>query len=425
MKQITAVLIGAGARGLRSYASYALENPHELKIVGVAEPNAERRTSSAKAHNIPEEHCFESWEQLLEQPNMADVAMITTQDRMHYEPTMRALEKKYHILLEKPISPDPEECIKLEQAANESGRLFMVCHSMRYSPMWSSIKRIIDEGKIGQIVSIQLNENVGYWHIAHSFVRGPWNNSGTSSPMILAKSCHDMDMLSWLMDQPCKRVSSFGSLMHFNSENAPEGSTDYCVDGCEVASTCPYYAPRFYLTEKGLGWEGYEWARAFTENPTAENIAKELHHSSYGRCVYRHDNNVVDHQVVNMEFENGATAIFSMSGFTLQPERVVQIMGTKGEIRGHDGYITVRDFLTHEETHTEIPPQPGHGGADKAIMRSLIDEVRHYHGQQSRTSATESVRSHMMAFAAEESRINQGKMIELDEFYKKLSKINK
>ncbi|SFT02246.1 Gfo/Idh/MocA family protein [Paenibacillus sp. BC26] len=415
MKPLTAVLLGAGSRGARSYAPYALDYPHELKFVAVAEPDKERREKFAQEHHIPAEQCFASWEEVLEQPQLADIMMICTQDRMHHEPTIQSLNKGYHVLLEKPMSPDPRECIEMEQAAKENNRLLTICHVLRYTPFWSTVKRIIDEGRIGEVVSIQLNENVGYWHIAHSFVRGNWNNSDTSSPMILSKSCHDMDILSWLMDQPCVRVSSFGSLMHFHSGNAPEGSADRCLDGCAVEAQCPYSAPRFYLGD------GKGWAWHFTQDASREAIVKGLQTSPYGRCVYKADNNVVDHQVVNMEFANGATATFSMCGFTMEQERIIQIMGTKGQISGHDDKIVVHDFVTKEKNEISIHvPSSGHGGGDAGVMSSFISEVRTYTGGESLTSAAASVRSHLMAFAAEESRLNKGRSIEIAEFGKQI-----
>ncbi|REE81537.1 oxidoreductase family protein [Paenibacillus taihuensis] len=419
MKQLTAILIGAGARGANSYAPFALDYPHELKFVAVAEPDQTRREQFALKHAIPEQQCYASWEQLLAGPKTADIAVICTQDRMHYHPTIQALNNKYHVLLEKPMSPDPRECLEMEQAARDNNCLLSICHVLRYTPFWNTIKQILQEGRIGEVASIQLNENVGYWHIAHSFVRGNWNNSATSSPMILSKSCHDMDVLSWLMDQPCTRVSSYGSLMHFNSANAPEGSTDRCLD-CAVESTCPYSAPRFYLSEQFKGW-----ARHFTPELTKENIVQGLRDTNYGRCVYRSDNNVVDHQVVNMEFANGATAMFSMSGFTFDQERRIQIMGTRGELRGEDNVITLYDFLTHQKTEITIPTQmSGHGGGDAGIVRSFLTDVRNYHGQETLTSAGASVRSHLMAFAAEESRLNGGKSIELAQYAEDLLTLN-
>ncbi|MFK7694951.1 Gfo/Idh/MocA family protein [Paenibacillus sp. HJGM_3] len=416
MKPLTAILIGAGARGAGGYAPYALDYPHELRFVAVAESNPARLAKFAEAHQIPPERQFLTWEPLLTQQKLADIALICTQDRLHYEPAMKALDRKYHVLLEKPMSPDPQQCIDMERAAKENDRLLTICHVLRYTPFWSAIKRLLTEGRIGRVVSIQLNENVGYWHMAHSFVRGNWNHSGESSPMILSKSCHDMDVLSWLMDQPCVRVSSFGSLMHFHTGNAPAGSTDYCLDGCEAEATCPYSAPRFYLGE-GMGW-----ARHFTEELTRENIIQGLRETDYGRCVYRSDNNVVDHQVVNMEFADGATAMFSMSGLTRHQERRIQIMGTRGEIRGEGGKIKLMDFLTHETIEIEIPTQStGHGGGDGGIVRSFLQEVRSYDGRESLTSASASVRSHLMAFAAEESRLNRGKSIELEDYYNRLA----
>ncbi|SDD76420.1 Oxidoreductase family, C-terminal alpha/beta domain [Paenibacillus sp. UNCCL117] len=415
MKQLTAIMIGAGARG-SAYAQYALDYPHELKFVAVAEANPERLAKFAGRHGIAEERCYTSWEQLLAAGPLADIAVIATQDRMHTEPTVRALRQSYHVLLEKPMSPEPQECVQMELAAKENDRLLTICHVLRYTPFWSAIKRLLSEGRIGEVASIQLNENVGYWHMAHSFVRGNWSNSDQSSPMILAKSCHDMDVLSWLMDQPCRRISSFGSLMHFHEGNAPAGSGDRCLS-CEVEPTCPYSAPRFYLGE------GMSWARHFTEGLTRDSIVQGLQETNYGRCVYRSDNNVVDHQVVNMEFASGATAMFSMCGFTRDQERRIQIMGTRGELRGEGSRITVMDFLTHEHTVIDIPEQAsGHGGGDSGIVRSFLREVRAYgSGAESLTSASASVRSHLMAFAAERSRLAHGQSIDLDEYYRELT----
>jgi predicted dehydrogenase len=312
------------------------------------------------------------------------------------------------------MSPSPEECLDMERMASEQGRLLTICHVLRYTPFWSTIKKVIDEGRIGEIVSIQLNENVGYWHIAHSFVRGNWNNSDKSSPMILQKSCHDMDVLSWLMDRPCVRVSSFGSLKYFHEGSAPEGSADRCLT-CSVEPNCAYSAPRFYLSDEFRGW-----ARHFTPELTRESIVKGLQETDYGRCVFRSDNNVVDHQVVNLEFEGGATAMFSMCGFTFEQERRIQIMGTQGELRGEEDKITLYDFLTHQKTTIEIPVQTsGHGGGDSGIVRSFIDQVRNAGSKEGLTSASVSVRSHMIAFAAEESRLNGGQVIELNDFMQK------
>ncbi|MCU6712883.1 Gfo/Idh/MocA family oxidoreductase [Paenibacillus sp. J5C_2022] len=417
MKKLTAILLGAGDRGARAYAPYAINYPHELEIVALAEPDEERREAFVEAHGISPDKAYADWEEVLSQSKLADIAIICTQDRMHYEPTLKALELGYHVLLEKPMSPDPKECVEMELAAKKHNRMLAICHVLRYTAFWAAVKRVIQEGRIGRTVSIQLNENVGNMHMSHSFVRGNWNNSDESSPMILAKSCHDMDVLAYLMDEPCKRISSFGSLMHFNEQNAPEGAPLRCLDGCPAEASCQYYAPRYYLGE------GRGWARKFTLDNSREGIIEALRSNDYGRCVYRSDNNVVDHQVVNMEFESGATAMFSMCGFTRDNTRIMQIMGTKGEIRGNmaNNEFSIYDFVTKEEMVIRVnAPAEGHGGGDQEIVRSFLQEVRNYNGQEGLSSAAASVRSHLMAFAAEKSRLKQGQPIELDAFYNEI-----
>ncbi len=295
-----AVLVGAGDRGARAYAPYAKNHPHELEIVAVAEKDEARRDIFAKEHGLSASQCFATWEEMFEQNIEADVAIICTLDRQHHDPTVKAVEKGYHVLLEKPMSPDPAECISMTKAAKEHEKLLTICHVLRYTPFWQQIKEIIDRGDIGEIVSIQLNENVEVMHMSHSFVRGNWNNSDESSPMILQKSCHDMDILMYLMDQPCKRVSSFGSLMHFKKEHAPKNGPERCLDGCPIENECPFHAGKYYLGE------GRGWARKFTTDDSNEGVIHALNTTDYGKCVYRSNNNVVDHQVVNLEFENGA-----------------------------------------------------------------------------------------------------------------------
>ena len=420
MQLKSAIIIGAGDRGARAYAPYALQYPNELKIIAVAEPNEERRKRVSEPHAISSENCFSSWQEMLATKPKADIAIICTLDRDHFEPTLKALELGYHVLLEKPMSPDPQECIEMEQAALKYNRQLTICHVLRYTEFWSIIRKVISEGTIGQVASLQLNENVEIMHMSHSFVRGNWGIKAESSPMILQKSCHDMDIISYVMDKKCERVSSYGSLMHFREENAPEGAPKRCLDGCPAELTCPFHAGRYYLGE------GKGWARKFTEDDSREGIIKALNETSYGKCVFRSNNDVVDHQVVNMEFEDGATATFSMSGFTREQTRMVQIMGTKGEIRGNmeENSISIFDFLTKHETIIKFDnPVGGHGGGDNGIVRSFLRGIDNAGGNESISSASVSLRSHLMAFAAEESRLNKGKSIELDAYYDSFIKV--
>lgn len=327
MEHVTIAVIGAGQRGM-NYSGYALRYPHEVQFVAVAEPNVRRLERFQALHAMADDRCFANWQDLLAQPKLADAVLICTQDKMHFEPAMQALQLGYHVLLEKPMSPRPEECVKMGAFAEQTDRIFAICHVMRYTNFFSTLKRLLDEGAIGRLVSIQHNENVAFWHYAHSYVRGNWRNTAESSPMILAKSCHDMDILLWLAGADCNSISSFGSLTHFKAEYAPVGAPLRCLDGCPVSDTCAFYAPRFYLTGK-TGWP----VSTISDDLSREGLSKVLQEGPYGRCVYHCDNDVVDHQVVNIEFENEVTAAFSMCAFTNDISRTLKLMGTNGEIR--------------------------------------------------------------------------------------------
>ncbi|GIO15241.1 oxidoreductase [Cohnella xylanilytica] len=415
MKKIKLALIGAGARGLLSYAPYVRLHPDEAELVAVAEPDAARRAEAAAQFGLTESQLYDSWEELLGQPRLCDAVLICTQDRMHFGPTMAALERGYHVLLEKPMSNDPLECVRMAQAADRAGLLLSICHVSRYAPFWQRLKSLLAEGAIGEVVSIQHNENVGYLHYAHSFVRGNWRNDRLSSPMILAKSCHDMDLIRWLVDAECERISSFGSLKHFRTGEAPAGSTERCTDGCAVEAACPYSAPRFYMQPV----EDNPFAALIATPPTEENRMDAIRRGPYGRCVYRTDNNVVDHQVVNMEFAGGATAMFSMCGFTRDINRIVQIMGTKGEIRGDllKEEIDLFEFANGERSViSTFTGAVGHQGGDEGIMRRFLSDLREGNYSGTLTSAQTSLDSHLMAFAAETSRLKQGAVVDMREY---------
>ncbi|WP_314588661.1 Gfo/Idh/MocA family oxidoreductase [Paenibacillus terrigena] len=413
MKTLTAVLLGAGSRGRLIYGPYAEKFPNELKIVAVAEPDEERRTKFAGIHQIAPDQVYDTWEKAFEKGRIADVMIISTLDRMHFVPAMKAMELGYHVLLEKPMSPSQDECIALEQASLQHQRLLIVSHVLRYTPFWTGIKKCIEQGELGTVATIQLTENVGYRHMTHSYVRGNWRNSEETSPMILAKSCHDLDIISWLMGQECTSVSSYGSLLHFRSENAPEGSTDRCINGCEVEKECAFSALKMYIDPPH-----HPWARYMTSDLSQEGILKALHEGPFGRCVYRCDNNVVDHQIVNMEFTNGANASFIMSGLTEGGARRVQIMGTHGEIIGDmdSGIYTLYRYLTGEKLEINCNTSgDGHGGGDERLVSSFLREVRRFDHNPSYglTSATASLQSHLIAFASEQSRLNGGQPMKL------------
>lgn len=413
-KQVTAILLGAGNRGAEAYASYALQYPAELSFVGIAEPRKERREEFTKKHNIDEKYSVSTWEELLSFPKLADFVLICTQDHMHMGPMLKAMELGYDILVEKPISPTKEELLTLKEKCSDYEGMISVCHVLRYSPFFTKIKEIIDEGTIGELINIQHMESIGFWHMAHSFVRGNWRNSKESSPIVLAKTCHDFDILLWLTGKNCLRVSSFGSLRLFKEEMAPVGAPKRCTDGCPHRSNCEFYAPKFYMEHPKAIVDGYR--KVVSMDPTSEGLMEALKTGPYGRCVYACDNDVADHQIVNMEMEDGLTISFTLSAFTNECERTITIHGTKGEIRGRmeEDTVEVINFLTGNKTiHKLNTPKVGHSGSDASMMQQLVKLIAEGRQKENISSAVQAIDSHLIAFAAEESRLNNGTVVEL------------
>jgi len=413
-KPITAVLLGAGSRGYFSYGPYALQYPDELKFVAVAEPNEARRERFARAHGIPPERQFATWEDLLAKGRIADALFNMTQDQTHYPSTMAALEAGYDVLLEKPMAERLNHVVELVQTAERKGRLLQVCHVLRYTPFFATLHEVLASGRLGEIVTVEHRENVVYWHMAHSFVRGNWRNFATSSPMILAKCCHDMDILYWNLGREVERLQSFGSLIHYRPENAPPGAPLRCTDGCPVAEQCPWDARRIYLIPNYTGWP----ISVISEDTSLEARRRALETGPYGRCVYHCDNDVVDTQTVNMEFPGGTTVVLFMHGHSYEESRTMRYDGTRATLRGkfdyHNGWLEIHDHVTNRTEQVEIPAAAsGHGGGDFGVVRSFLRALR---GEEAPlTSGRASLESHLMAFAAEESRLTR-RVVEMSEF---------
>ena len=422
MEKIKVILIGAGNRGT-TYARHAYDACPELEIIAVADPNPVRRNHIKEKFNLPESACFESWENILALPKFADAAIIATQDQMHFEPAMKAIKLGYNLLLEKPAAPTPEECYKIADAANKKGVQVFICHVLRFTPFFTTLKRIIDEGKIGKVMAINHYEGVGHIHYSHSFTRGNWHKESDSSPMLLAKSCHDIDILQWLVGEKCTRVHSFGTLSHFCAANKPEGAPEYCYMGCPVADSCPFNAEKIYACEKSH----YISRAADSENPTADDVRRVITETNYGRCVYQCDNDVVDHQVVNLEYESGATVSFTMCAFN-EGGRRIHIMGTKGEVYAtmKDKTITLYEFETGKKTDVPIVDAitnqeitGGHGGGDRGIMRALSEFLTGTYKGNGLTNISTSVANHLTVFAAEQAR-REGRVVTVDEYIESL-----
>ncbi len=455
------LLFGAGNRGAEAYGQYALDHPDEVKFIAVAEPDLNRREKFAGAHHIPLEFQFTSWQEALQAGKIADAVVNATQDEMHHDSAVAALQAGYDMLLEKPIAPTLRQTLDIIQTAEANDRILVICHVLRFTGFFQKVNEIIKSGRLGQVVNISHSENVSYFHMAHSYVRGNWRNTTIAAPMILAKCCHDLDLLYWWMDDKPQTLSSAGNLLWYRSENAPEGAPSRCTDGCPVADTCPFFAPRIYRdnipikiavskSDRPLlrfignltltmpkfanalagiipplktltAYSG--WPRnTITDHPESNQAVMEaLRTGPYGRCVYHCDNNVVDHQVVEITFENGITTTLTMQGHSDEEGRSLRIDGSKASLFGKFSYsqawLEVHDHLTGDMERFRFPSEvdqtSGHGGGDAGLMHHFVQVMG---GEvPPLTSARDSLESHLMAFAAEESRLEK-KTIDMPEW---------
>jgi len=452
-KPLRILLFGAGNRGADAYGPYALKHPDELQFTAVAEPDLQRRTRFATAHHIPPERQFPGWEEALKAGKIADAVLNATQDEDHHNSTVTALEAGYDVLLEKPIATTLSETVHIVRTAQETGQMLMVCHVLRYTDFFQKVKHIFESGQLGQIIHIAHSENVAYFHMAHSYVRGNWRNITESAPMIVAKCCHDLDLLYWFTGEKANWLSSVGDLQHFTQENAPDGAPHRCTDGCPAENTCPYYAPRIYLESfpikaavarahnpllsaigrltlthprlaDALGavilpiraltrYKGWPRNTLTLEPASDEAVLHALQTGPYGRCVYRCDNNVVDHQVVSLRYPSGITATLTMHGHSHEEGRTLRVDGSQATLLGK---------FTYSQAWLEIHPHgpgrvqrftfptvvdnaSGHGGGDEGVMRAFVAALR---GRSAPlTSAKDALESHLLGFAAEAARLGE------------------
>ena len=407
-RPVTAITLGAGARG-NTYGNFGISFPEMLNIVGVAEPIPIRRERYARRHEILAGNVFTTWEHVFERPKFADAIIISTPDDLHYAPCMRALEMGYDILLEKPIAPTEQECRDILEKANRTARVVAVCHVLRYAPYFQKMHALLQTDVMGKIVSMQHFEPIQHVHMAHSYVRGNWHNAKETTPIILAKSCHDLDMMRWLIGKPSEQIAAFGNLTWFRRENAPSGSTARCTDGCRVEPECPYSALHIYHRKR-------EWTYVFDlpddRNKHGDAIMEYLKTTNYGRCVYRMENDQPDHYVCAMTFDGGITASFNMEAFTSYHGRQTRIMGSMGDIRGDMREFILTDFMTRESTtfdNTAGENDPfgasGHGGGDWRLMYDWVKAVAKQDPSMLTSTIDASIESHLMGFAAEKSRL--------------------
>ena len=404
-------IMGLGGRG-STYAHFVKYYGSEL--VAVCDPDENKRELAA-SYGMPKENFFTTEDEFFSKGKIADALVIATLDSLHYRQTMRALELGYDVLLEKPIAMTLKECEDIRDLATKLNRKVVVCHVLRYSPVYNKVKEILDSGAIGEIVCLELTEKIAYYHYAHSYCRGNWRNTDISAPLILSKNCHDTDMIAWLIGKKCLAVNSFGSLKHFKEEYAPEGSTTHCYT-CPHKDSCKYSC--FYVYNN----EEYERIAGLAKHGRLGNNEQEINESlknpdnPLSRCVYRCDNNVVDNQIVNMQFEDGIIAQLKTIAFTNDMGRELTIYGTEGLIyfgpKGPTKTVVLEKINGEKTVYTAENPKGGynhHAGGDVAIVEQFINYVENGVMTKNITDISTSVMGHQIGFLAEESRLNGGK----------------
>ncbi len=426
-RPVTAIIVGAGHRAF-VYSELAKTNPKLLKIVGVADPNPLRRKKAMEYFGFSEDMCFESAEELAKKGKLADAVINGTMDEQHIDTAVPLLEQGYDMLLEKPFAVNEQQMRTLVDCAKNNGSKVMICHVLRYTPFYYGIKERIVKGEIGDIINIQTNEHVSYHHLSTSYVRGKWANSKKChTTMLLAKCCHDIDIMMWMMSETEPiQISSFGGKYQFKPENAPQGAGTVCMKDCPLVDTCVYSTKRLYIDHPDR-WSFYVWdALEHIENPTIEDkIALMKTDSPYARCIYKCDNDVVDHQSVLVNFKSGATGTHNMVGGSSEPRRQIHIIGTKGEIFGNfeDSKFTVLKINPSLDAHNEecdvevvdlkvggdmVGAYGGHGGGDERLAEDFVKFMRGEKPSLACTSIFDSVAGHLSVYLADKSRENGG-----------------
>ena len=426
-KTITAIIVGAGHRAF-VYSELAKTNPEMLKIVGVADPNPVRRQKAMEYFGFGEDMCFNDAEELASKGKLADAVINGTMDEQHLETAVPLLNAGYDMLLEKPFAPNEDEMRQIVECAKKNDSKVMICHVLRYTPFYYGIKERIVNGEIGDIINIQTTEHVSYHHLSTSYVRGKWANSDKChTTMLLAKCCHDLDIMMWMMaETEPTQICSFGGKYQFKPENAPQGAGTICMKDCPLVDTCVYSTKGLYIAHPDR-WAFYVWdALEDKENPTIEDkIALMKSDSPYARCIYKCDNNVVDHQSVMVNFASGATGTHNMVGGSSEPRRNIHIIGTKGEIFGNfeESKFTVLKInpspnAHHEECDVEVVDlnvsgdmvgaYGGHGGGDERLAEDFVKFIRGEKPSLACTSIFDSVAGHLSVYLADKSRENGG-----------------
>lgn len=405
MKKIKVGLIGLGNRG-GMYYDFAKSNSDLCEVVAIVDFKLKQQLERVGNPNI--QYVFDNTEDFFAANIVLDLLVISSMDKYHYLDAKQGILHGYHLLLEKPIACSYDEVVEIAELAKKHERKVVVCHVLRYTMFYKEIKRLIDNGTLGEIVNINATENVAYWHQCHSYVRGNWHNTKETAPQILTKCSHDFDIVTWLMNKKPTALSSFGDLYFFKKENKPKNSTNQCHD-CPLGYNCDFNAYKFYLKNK-------DWLKPFMGNDVRdEKIDAFLKNSNFGHCVFDMDNDTVDHQVVNIQFDDNTTASLTMNAFSRNCYRDIKVYGTKGDLVGnfeenmiHVNLYNYKDESFDIDIKKLTSDFSGHGGGDAVMFKELLHYLLYGNKTDSLTLLEDSVVSHKMAFLSEKSRLENG-----------------
>jgi predicted dehydrogenase len=408
-KILDIAVIGAGVRGV-SLARKVLTSDMPARIIALAEPDPEKRRNFSAEFMLPEGSAFPGWEGFVTSPVSCDAAIIATLDNQHAGPAMACLNHGWHILIEKPLADTFADCLKIVKKQKEKKSVIAVCHTLRFMFGYRKVKDLVVNGAIGEIVHIEHMEAISNIRFAHNYVRGRWSQEKLNTFLLLHKCSHDIDYLCWLINRKCMRVSSFGSLKYFKKSNAPDGSTYRCTEGCSIAGSCPYNAFNIYVRGPLEEWP----ARDISSVHTAEAHLGAINKGPYGICVWQAENDVVDHQVVMMEFEGGATATCTLTGYSATNGRRIRLQGTRGEILLDEASdtITLKKFYSNSKETFNIPAVKSYHPEDQDIVNEWLSSV--ILSTSVTVDATEALKTHAVVFAAELSR-KEKRTVEMNE----------
>jgi predicted dehydrogenase len=398
---IRVCLIGAGQRGTQ-LARQLNSFSGKVKLVAVADPRVEVRSTIANEFSLPVGSCFAGWEELIKSGIPCDAVIIATLDNQHTRPVLASLEQGWDILLEKPVADSFEDVQRIEKARESSGRIISVCQTLRYKKNFRKVKELVEEGLIGDVVTMDHLEGIGNIRFTHNYVRGKWGRVEDNTFLLLHKSSHDLDFISWIINKPCIKVSSYGGLKYFNPEYAPVGAPLRCENACPVEKSCIYSALRLYVNGDRTSWP----ANTVSSDHSLQSHLEAIKTGPFGKCVWKSGNNVVDHQIVAMEFEGNVTATFTMSGFTSFIGRQTRIYGTKGDLLFDEAKqeIIVAGFDSGKEVRFTFEPDPHTHPEDREIVHNWLEAVYNRDSSIILVDIKEAFKSHAMVFAAEKSR---------------------